>query len=291
VGGVAVNIDSYKFAKVKSIVKEIKDFVEKHMIEDVYAIAGYYKEYFNIGSGYGNLLSYGVYDNYLEPALTYVKPRAYVNGSLYKLNPNIITENIHSSWYTEVKNSSGKSEVESDVHKEGAYTFVKAPRYNGYAMEVGPLARMILSNNYEYRISTMDRTIARVLEAYKVLEIMDNLLDRIKFQRAAQKQYDISEESYGTGLIDTTRGALGHWVHIKDRKINNYNIITPSVWNCSPTDNLRVKGVIEQAIIGTEIKDMKHPIEIGRIVRSFDPCISCATHVISDRFNPVKIIV
>lgn len=291
VGGVTVNIDSYKFAKIKSIVKELKTFVENHMIEDVYTISEYYKDYFNIGRGYGNLLSYGIYDNYAESSLNYVKPRVYVNGSLYKFNPSRITENIYNSWYVETQNAADKNEVEPNVEKEGAYTFVKAPRYNGYSMEVGPLARMILSNNYENRTSTMDRTIARVLEAKKVLGIMEQLLDRINLQRTSQKQYEIPVEAYGAGLTDTTRGALGHWIHIKDKKINKYNIITPSVWNCSPADNLGVKGVIEQAIIGTEIQDMENPVEVGRIVRAFDPCISCATHVISDRFTPVKIII
>lgn len=290
VGGTTVNIDSYKLAKVKSIVSEIKSFVDNNMIEDVYTISEYYKDYFNIGRGYGNLLSYGVYDKYPEVSLTYVKPRVLVNGSYYKFNPSRITESIHNSWYMEAEGGNS-SYTEPNIEKEGAYSFVKAPRYNGHPLEVGPLSRMILSNNYDNKISTMDRTIARVLEVRKILEIMNKLLEKISFQKAAQKQYEIPQEAYGAGLIDTTRGALGHWIHIKDKKIEKYNIITPSVWNCSPADNLGVKGVIEQAIIGTEIQDIKHPVEIGRIVRSFDPCISCATHVLSDRFTPVQIIV
>ncbi|MCM8712132.1 nickel-dependent hydrogenase large subunit [Clostridium sp. SYSU_GA19001] len=291
VGGTTVNIDAYKIVKVKSIVKEIKNFVENNMIEDVYTISEYYKDYFNIGKGYGNLLSYGVYDKYLEADLSYVKPGVYINGSFLSFNPDKITESIYNSWFIQDLKSSNKNDVEPDLDKEGAYSFVKAPRYNGYPLEVGPLARMILSNNYDNKVSTMDRTIARVLETKKVLEIMEQLLDRIAFKKASQNQYNIPEEAYGSGLIDTTRGALGHWIYIKNKKINRYNIITPSVWNCSPADNVGVKGVIEQAIIGTEIKDMMHPVEIGRIVRSFDPCISCATHVVSDRFSPVKIII
>lgn len=277
VGGVTVNLDSYKLIKVKSIIKEIKSFVENHMLEDVYTISEYYKDYFNMGKGYGNLLSYGVYDKYSDASLTYVKPGIYLMGHLYEFNPSKITESIYNSWYIESKNNEGEYEAEPNVEKEGAYSFVKAPRYEGYAMEVGPLARMILSNNYPYRISAMDRTIARVLETKKVLGIMEQLLDRVTLKEASQKQYEIPNESYGAGLTDTTRGALSHMIHIKNKKINRYNIITPSVWNCSPTDNAGVKGVIEEALIGTEIQDIKNPIEVGRIVRSFDPCISCAT--------------
>jgi hydrogenase large subunit len=289
VGGVTVNLDSYKFAKVTSIVSELKEFVANHMVEDVLTISKYYSDYFKIGRGSGNLLSYGLYDNYSEASISYVKPSTYINDGPYKFESSRITENIHNSWYRSLQNSAGKNEMEPDIGKEGAYSFVKAPRYNGYAMEVGPLARMILSGNYENRVSSMDRTIARVLEAKKVLEIMEQLLHRINFQESSQKQYDIPEESFGTGLIDTTRGALGHWIHIKEKKLNRYNIITPSVWNCSPADSLGIKGVIEQALIGTEIQDIKNPVEVGRIVRSFDPCISCATHIISDRFSPVEI--
>lgn len=291
VGGITINLDSYNLIKVKSIVHEIKDFVGNNMLEDVYTISEYYKDYFNMGKGYGNLLSYGVYDKYYEPSLRYVDPGVCINDTFYNFNPRRITESIYNSWYKESIGINGKIDIEPDLQKNEAYTFVKAPRYDGYPLEVGPLARMILSNNYSNKVSAMDRTIARVLEAKKILEIMEQLLARIELQRTAQKQYEIPDEAYGAGLIDTTRGSLGHWLHIKDKKIDRYNIITPSVWNCSPTDKEGIKGVIEQAIIGTEIQDLKQPVEIGRIVRSFDPCISCATHVVSDRFNPIEIIV
>ena len=158
-------------------------------------------------------------------------------------------------------------------------------------MEVGPLARMILSGNYENKISMMDRTIARVLEAKKVIELMDILLDRVNFQEVNQKSYEIPETARGGGMTDTTRGALGHWLSIRNKKIAHYNIITPSVWNCSPSDSNGVKGVIERALLGTEINNPEQPVEIGRIVRSFDPCISCATHITTDKFEPIEITI
>lgn len=290
VGGVTVNIDASKFAKVKSLADEIYDFVSNRMIEDVYIIARYYDDYFANGRGHGNLLSYGVYDHYKAADLTYVRPRVLIQGRAYKFYSDRITENIHNSWYRQ-EVVDNKEETIEDVNKEGAYSFVKAPRYSGISMEVGPLARMILSGNYENRISTMDRTIARVLEVKKVLDIMKALLERIDLQPAAQRPYEIPDAAVGSGFIDTTRGALVHSVSIENKFIKHYNIITPSVWNCSPADAVGIKGTIEQALIGTEIDDIKNPVEIGRIVRSFDPCISCATHVISDRFNPVEIII
>jgi hydrogenase large subunit len=146
-------------------------------------------------------------------------------------------------------------------------------------MEVGPLARMFISGEYTRGISTMDRTMARVLEVRKIIGIMQNILELIPHYQNKQKQYDIPDKSYGSGLIDTTRGALGHWIAIENKVLKNYSIITPSAWNLSPLDNVGIRGTVESALVGTNIEDINNPVEIGRIVRSFDPCVSCATHV------------
>jgi len=183
----------------------------------------------------------------------------------------------------------GEGNTEDDVFKNGGYTWIKAPRYGGIPMEVGPLARMWLSGEYTRGISTMDRTIARVLEANKIATIMKRFLEIIKLQPANQRAYEIPEEGYGVGLRGTTRGALGHWISIKDKKIDNYTIITPTTWNLSPTDSNGVKGVVEKALIGTYIDDIEKPVEIGRIVRSFDPCVSCATHIASGNKSSINI--
>src|SRR5690606_39044908 len=94
-----------------------------------------------------------------------------------------------------------------------------------------------------------------------------------------QKKYQLPETATGRGLVDTTRGALGHWLKIKDKKISFYQIITPSTWDFSTRDDQGYRGVAEEALIGTPIENPDNPAEIGRILRSFDPCMSCATHV------------
>ena len=193
----------------------------------------------------------------------------------YPLEPDKITEQIHYSWYKKDENLE-----EVDLSKLDAYTFIKAPRYLGLPMEVGPLARLIISGEYTNGHSCMDRNIARVLETEKILGIMKKLAERIELKPNNQKVYDIPEKAYGVGLIDTTRGALGHWIAIENNVINHYNIITPTVWNLSPKDESNLPGTIERALIGTKLNNIKEPIEIGRIVRSFDPCVSCATHLI-----------
>lgn len=291
VGGVTVNMDSSNFIKVKSILKSIKEFVTNIMIPDVQIISEYYKDYFKNGEGYKNFMSYGVFDTYLDEELYYIAPRIMIEGQLRGFNPDNITENIYRAWYegNKIEQKPTEATVDEDVHKEEAYSWIKAPRYAGYPMEVGPLARMYLSGDYKRGISTMDRTIARVLETKKIIEIMEGLLDRLILGPANQRQYEFPQKAMGKGLIDTTRGGLGHWVSVENQEIKNYGIITPTTWNLSPGDSQGVKGVVEEALIGTKIRDLKNPVEIGRIVRSFDPCVSCATHVFSDKFSPVEI--
>lgn len=293
VGGVTESMDAKRYVQLKGLISDIRSFINNRMIEDVYIIAEYYKDYFTMGKGSGNIMSYGLYDTYKENNLNYVKPGLSINGKIYPLDASKITESIYNSWYEgeTVQRNPFYVNTEPNMNKQKAYSFVKAPRYEGNSMEVGPLARMILSGNYENRISMMDRTIARVLEVKKVIEIMADLLERVNFQNTEQKNYEIPDAARGVGMTDTTRGALGHWLSIDNHKIGNYNIITPSVWNCSPADSKGVKGVIEQALIGTEIQNPRNPVEIGRIVRSYDPCISCATHVTSDRFETMEITI
>lgn len=290
VGGVTINLTVSEFIKVKSILKSIKEFVEDKMIPDVYIIAEYYSDYYHIGGGYKNLMSYGVFD-YLDKSIFYVAPGIWIEGHKQEFDEKQITENVYRAWYeaeTLIRKPTD-STVEENIHKEGAYTWIKAPRYKGLPMEVGPLSRMWLSGNYSRGISTMDRTIARVLEVHKIIEVMEGLLERIKLQPADQRPYEIREKALGKGLIDTTRGALGHWISIENKKIKNYEIITPSSWNLSPEDSQGVKGTLEKALIGTKINNLKQPIEIGRIVRSFDPCVSCATHIMSNNIQLLKI--
>lgn len=291
VGGVTVNFDASKFIRMKSILDSILDFAENIMIPDVYTIAKYYEDYFFNGYAYDNLITYGVFDEFLDKSLFYVAPEVIINGQRHTFNSDYITENVLKAWYDSdsVNIPPTAPPLKENRSKEGAYTWIKAPRYLGYPMETGPLARMIISRNYDGGISTMDRYIARVLEVKKVAQIMEGLLERAEPKFANQGIYEFSYKASGKGLKDTTRGSLGHWIEVDHNSILNYGIITPSVWNLSPEDPNNINGVVEQALINTVINDTAYPVEIGRIVRSFDPCVSCATHVLGDKFNSVEI--
>ncbi|MDV4150229.1 nickel-dependent hydrogenase large subunit [Clostridium sp. AL.422] len=278
VGGVTVNIDSYKLEKVKSILRKINNFVSNEMVEDVEIIARYYPDYFEKGISYPNFMSFGVFDKYKDSDITYVKPGIIIDNITHILEPNKITEQVRYSWYKKEQNIE-----EVDLAKVDAYTFVKTPRYDGLPMEVGPLARLIIAGEYPKKHSCMDRNIARVLETKKISNILINLAERVEIKPNNQKVYQVPDKAYGVGLIDTTRGALGHWIEIENQVIKHYNIITPTVWNLSPKDELNNPGPIERALIGCKINNINEPIEIGRVVRSYDPCVSCATHLIGSK--------
>jgi len=283
IGGITTKATAEKVVLIDSLLQKIVEFIDEKMIPDVYDIAHYYPEYFNLGGGYGNLLSYGSFDNYKELGTLYTNPLVLTKKGLEVFDENKIEEKVDYAYYKLSENTDKQNPVvpEPDMDKREAYSWVKAPRYNGLPFEVGPLARLILGGNYINRISAMDRTIARALEAKKIAEIMKTLLKQIIPGVEMQQKYGLPLSASGRGLVDTTRGALGHWLEIKNQKISFYQIITPSTWDFSTRDENGYRGVAEEALIGTPIANPDEPVEIGRILRSFDPCMSCATHVYS----------
>ncbi|MEQ8155981.1 MAG: nickel-dependent hydrogenase large subunit [Clostridiaceae bacterium] len=283
IGGITTQATVDKIISIKSILDSIGRFINEKMIPDVYKIADYYPEYYHMGGGYGNLLSYGCFDNYKDLGTLYVNPLVYSNNKITDFYPDQISQENEHAWYD--KNN------EPDISKQQAYSWIKAPRYNNVPYETGPLARQWLCGDYRNGISAMDRTIARVLEAGKIVTIMKILLQHLDPGISVQQKYTVPVKSAGRGLTDTTRGALGHWISIDNSKIAFYQIITPSAWNLSSQTG-NIKGTAEEALIGSPIRDTDSPVEIGRIIRSFDPCISCATHVFSDgkHINTIQVV-
>jgi hydrogenase large subunit len=291
IGGISTQATSEKVERLRSLLLKIRQFVSDIMIPDAFTVADYYRDYYEIGRGYGNLLTFGCFNGYEKLGTLYVNPSTYSSGGILSLNPGEITETIYSSWYMAGQDTYTPFDTiaEPDRQKSGAYSWVKAPRYRGLPYEVGPLARMWLCGEYRNGISAMDRTIARVLEAEKITNIMLTLLDHLIPGVCDQTEYEIPQSACGAGMIDTTRGALGHWIRIENQVISLYQIITPSSWNLSTRGRDNLPGPGEMAMIGTFIRNPDEPAELGRIIRSFDPCVSCATHVYS-KGNLVKTI-
>ncbi|WP_066173717.1 nickel-dependent hydrogenase large subunit [Bacillus marinisedimentorum] len=283
IGGITTQATAEKVVHIDSLLQKITVFINEKMIPDAYEIGRYYPEYYRFGGGYGNLLTYGAFNHYDDLPTLYVDPLVSTMKTIEPFDEQNIEEKIDYSWYTST-NSTYKPDKETakpDQDKPKAYSWVKAPRYRGLPFEVGPLARLILSDAYDGGISAMDRTIARALEAKKIAEIMRTLLEQVIPGVDVQKKYSLPQSAAGRGLVDTTRGALGHWLKIEDKKLSFYQIITPSTWDFSPRDDKGFRGVAEQALMGTPIENPDKPAEIGRILRSFDPCMSCATHIYS----------
>ena len=316
-GGITEIITTDKIASFLWRLNELRDFIDNVYVPDVLAVAEAYPDYFEIGAGCGNLLSYGTFDLMGNNAGLTRRERLFRQGTvstnlkLGSLDINKIMEYVKYSWYTD--SSSGKHPTQGETRpqpgKGGAYSWIKAPRYDGKVYELGPLARMAvayasgeptvgnlidsalsrLKASPEALFSVLGRHTARALYTKYVANSMPDWLLQLKPGEPAYIDYDIPDEATGMGLTEAARGALGHWIEIKDRKIANYQCVTPSTWNLSPKDDKEQPGPVEQALIGTRIRDESNPFEIGRIVRSFDPCLACAVHIITPKGKTVGI--
>jgi hydrogenase large subunit len=203
----------------------------------------------------------------------------------------------------------GPRQKYQQLDENAKYSWLKSPRWRGRPMEVGPLARVLIgyaSGRTDFKdvvtealgqlklppaalFSTLGRTAARGLEtrlaANWLSEEFDRLLANIRSgdrATANAKAWDPEswpQEAKGCGFSEAPRGALGHWVHIKEGKIENYQIVVPSTWNASPKDGRGQHGAYEAALLDTHVADAERPVEILRTVHSFDPCLACATHV------------
>jgi hydrogenase large subunit len=310
-GGVTEVPTVDKIASFLWRLNELRDFIDNVYIPDVLAVAGVYSDYFEIGRGCGNLLSYGGFD--LETSETDLtkRQRLVKQGTvstdlkLEELDTSKITEAVKHSWYED--STDGRHPTRGDTKpqpgKEGAYSWIKSPRYGGKVYEVGPLARVAVtyaSGNPTVKalvdsvlskfnaspaalFSVLGRHAARALYTKLVADTMPEWLLQLKPGEPVYVNYEIPDESTGMGLVDAARGALGHWIEIKDQKIANYQCVVPSTWNFGPRDNQEQPGPVEQAITGTKIKDESNPVEIVRIVRSMDPCLACAVHLITPK--------
>ena len=299
-GGVTEKITARKIATCRDILKKLSVFVENAYIPDVIEVASSFPEYFSSGKGCGNFLAYGVFPESNKSHDTCFPSGVLIQGKLSELDPEKIYEDVKYSRYS---SPSGLKPLNGATvpspGKENAYTWLKAPRYEGSAMEVGPLARILVAYNRknnkglnalvdkllkkfnagpEALISTMGRHAARALEAKIIADRCVQWIEQLTPDKPAFADFEIPESGSGVGLTEAPRGALGHWINIKGHKIENYQCVVPTTWNCSPRDDRDIPGPVEQALIGTGIKDPNNPIEATRVVRSFDPCIACAVH-------------
>jgi len=341
----AVNMERLNL--VSSIIDRTIDFIDNVYIPDLLAIAGFYKDWAAIGGGLSSkfLMSYGDLPKSANDysAKNLMMPRgAIINGNLNEVQDidlgklDEIQEFVAHSWYKYDDEKAGlhpyqgetvphfdiggakgtKTRIEA-VDESAKYSWVKSPRWNGHAMEVGPLARYVIGyvkGMPEFKepvdmvlgklgvpltalFSTLGRTAARGLEcswaAHALKAEFNKLIANIRAGDTATANMANFEPStwkakaQGVGFVEAPRGALGHWIDIEDKKIKNYQCIVPTTWNASPRDPAGKIGAYEAALLGTQMHDPNQPLEILRTIHSFDPCLACASHVLDMEGNEV----
>lgn len=335
----AINMERLNL--ISSLIDQSITFIDQVYIPDLLAIAGFYKGWLYGGGLSGtSLLSYGDIPDKANDysASNLLMPRgAIINGDLSKVHevdlrdPEQIQEFVPHSWYAYPDDLKGlhpwdgitephfklgnktkgtKTNIQ-ELDENAKYSWIKAPRWRGHAMEVGPLARYVIGyaqGNKEITeqinfvlktldvpvtalFSTLGRTAARGLEAQwaagKMRYFMDKLVTNIKAGDLATAnvtkwQTDTWDSHVkGVGFTEAPRGALGHWLVIKDAKIENYQCVVPTTWNGSPRDEAGNIGAFEAALMNTKVERPEEPVEILRTLHSFDPCLACSTHVMS----------
>lgn len=282
-GGFTAIASDANSAAFSAYLNDLITFIQGTYIPDAELLANLYSEYFLRGKGYGNLLAYGVFeqDNSASPQLLLKRGRLPAGAaSVQSVDVSQITEQIRYSWYSGPDNQNPAVEdTVPQYPKDSAYSWLKAPRYGGLPYEVGPLARMTVNGDYSNGISVMDRHLARAQEALKIAQAMSGWLAALTSGQSAYTDAPKPVSATAQGLSEAPRGALGHWLQVSNSVISKYQIITPTCWNVSPKDGAGQRGPLEQALIGLPVANVDKPIEVLRVVHSFDPCLDCATHV------------
>jgi hydrogenase large subunit len=315
-------------------------FVDQVYIPDVLAVAGFYRDWFGRGEGLGNFLSYGDYpQGSIKDASRFFLPRgAIFNRDLsqvHPVDPVNVAEYVTHSWYQYSdgdQNAKNPYQGETDPNYTGPkppfdylqtdqkYSWLKAPRYQDHAMEVGPLSRMLVayaSGHQEVKdlvnaalaklgaqpsalFSTLGRIAARAIEAQlmarqvsKWVAELGGKLGRGDLRVHNGEKWDPGTwpgEAQGFGFHEAPRGSLAHWVVIEDKKIKNYQAVVPTTWNAGPRDAKGQRGAYEASLLKTPIADPERPLEILRTIHSFDPCLACAVHVVDARRQRCSVI-
>jgi len=332
VGGVsnAINLDSQatlgmeRLESIRVLMDEVTSFVQQVYFVDACAIAAFYPDWLRIGGGVRNYMA--VPDLPMDAAATtFDLPGGYIlDGNLASVKPfqraadqtfrDGVTEDVTHAYYEGRKPlHPWRGETVPQVTEwEGdkKYSWVKAPRFQGKPMQVGPLARVLIGYAQGHPLtrkwtdkaldtvsavsgrkatihdmqSTMGRHLARAIRAAMLSELAMRhwqfLVDNIARGDTAIHNNPLfpSGEIEGVGTHEAPRGTLSHWVVVDGGKIRNYQAVVPSTWNASPRDNAGTPGPYEASLLRNPIADPEKPLEVIRTIHSFDPCMACACH-------------
>jgi len=341
--GAPLNMERLNFVRAR--IEEMIAFNKNVYVPDVIAIASFYKnQLWGGGHGAVNVMDYGDYAKVPYDKSTDQLPGGVIlNGNWNEVfpvdprNPEEVQEFVTHSWYsypdenkglhpwdgiTEPNyvlgaNAKGTKTNIQELDESAKYSWIKAPRWKGHAVEVGPLSRYTIAyakgvGYVQEQVarslasfnqlagtsldpkaalhSTIGRTLARALESEycgdMMLEDWHQLIANIKAGDTATANMEKwhpdtwPKEAKGVGNVAAPRGALGHWIKIKDGKIENYQCVVPTTWNGSPRDPAGNIGAFEACLMNTPVERPNEPVEILRSLHSFDPCLACSTHVL-----------
>lgn len=326
-----VNLERIDF--LLQVAKSAQPFVSQVLIPDVLAVAGFYRDWFGRGEGLGNFMSYGAYpQGSIKDTADFFLPRGIILNrdlsQVHAVDPGNITEYVAHSWYEYTSgDQTAKHPYEGETNPrytgpkppyeyleiDQKYSWLKAPRYENNAMEVGPLARLLVayaSGQPDVKqlvnstlttlkapptalFSTLGRLAARALETQLLAGRLVGWIEELSSNLATGnlrihngEKWDPNswpETARGFGFFEAPRGSLGHWVEIENQAIKNYQAVVPSTWNAGPRDAQGQRGAYEAALIKTPVADPERPLELLRTIHSFDPCLACAVHVVDLR--------
>lgn len=273
----------------------------RHLESDVGQLIRYCREadLAHLGKGFERFLSFGSLD---LPGDTHLKSPdgggrlvpsgLYAKGQRSPFSPDLIREHVDHSWYADQTEPLHPGQGITEPYASGSegkkYTWSKAPRYDGLPAETGPLSERLLAGDKLFAdlftrqgANLLVRQLARLTRPAITIPAMETWMMEVSEHGGGSCYTPVDEtalEGEGAGMIQAARGALGHWVRIEKGRIAHYQIITPTAWNGSPRDHENRRGPWEEALIGTPIKDIDNPVEVGHVIRSFDPCLVCTVH-------------
>jgi hydrogenase large subunit len=278
-GGCTMHVDADKVNRYRGYLVTILQFIDNVMIPDAEFLAERYPEYVHLGKGNGNFISVGGFS--IPDGSTLFPQGTLIQDKRQPFTEQLVTEEVTTAWYKQTGPVHPNLEkTEPDRNQPKGYTWVKAPRYLGLPVEVGPLARAIIAKEKIIGYGAVARLWSRAQESKKIAEAAILWLDRLEPGQDTLDTRTEQESGIGIGLFEAMRGTLGHWVQIEKGRVKNYQIITPSAINFSSRDKAGTRSVGETSIIGLEIQTPELK-EAGRIIRSFDPCFSCSVHLIN----------
>ena len=237
-----------------------------------------------LGRAADTFMSYGVYPQAGQPLFR----RGVWREGEQPLLADRIAEDLSHSWMAGRERALHPYEgvTRPDADAADGYTWCKAPRLDGQVVEVGALARQVVDGDPLVRSlvqesggNVRNRIVARLLEIARVVDAMHGWARELRPGESFCAPAPLPREAQGCGMIEAARGSLGHWLKIRNGRIQNYQIIAPTTWNFSPRDSNGTAGALEQALRGAPLREgEKDPVSVQHIVRSFDPCMVCTVH-------------